>query len=88
MDSKQIDEFNAHAEKAAAKLGVGAAVRLVTMEASDVNNGGPHLELTVFREVAGRVQERCKHFRQEIPNLRAVIEEEIAVLASQFDATT
>lgn len=88
MDSKEIDELNAHAEKVAGKLGVGAAVRLVTMERSDVNTGGPQIELSVFRHVAGQIQERSEHFRLERPNLKAVIEEQIAVLASHLDGTT
>jgi hypothetical protein len=87
MDPKQIAELNAHAEKVAGKLGVRAAVRLVTLERSDVNTGGPQIELTVFRDVGGQIQEQSGHFRLERPNLKAVIEEQLAVLASQLDGT-
>jgi hypothetical protein len=87
MDSKQIAELNAHAETVAGKLGVRAAVRLVNLERSDVNTGGPQLELTVFRDVGGRIQERSAHLRLERPNLEAVIEEQLAVLASQLNGT-
>jgi hypothetical protein len=88
MDSKRIGELNTHAENVAAKLGVAAAVRLVTMERSDdVSSGETQIELTDFRQIAGRIQERSERFRLERPNLEAVIEEQLAVLASQLNDT-
>jgi hypothetical protein len=84
MNAKEIEDLNANAEKIAGKLGVRATVRLVAPERSQVNTGSPQIELTVFREIAGRMEERSKHLRLERQDLPAVIEQEIEVLASQL----
>ena len=84
MNAKEIENLNAIAEKVAGKLGIRAAVHLVTPERSEVNTGGPQIKLTVFREVAGQMQERSKHFRSDRGDLPTIIEQELEVLASQL----
>ena len=84
MNAKEIEDLNASAEKIAGKLGVRATVRLVVPERSQVNTDSPQIELTVFREIAGRMEERSTHLRLERQDLPAVIEQEIEVLASQL----
>jgi hypothetical protein len=83
MNAKELENLNATAEKVAGKLGIRATVHLVTPERSEVDTG-PQIKLTVFREVAGQMQERSKHFRSDRGDLPTVIEEELEVLASQL----
>jgi hypothetical protein len=88
MNTEEIDALNAHAEKIAGKLGVRATVRLVVPERSQVNTGSPQIELTVFREISGRMEERSEHLRLERQDLANVIEQDIEVLASQLSDST
>lgn len=84
MNAKEIENLNAIAEKVAGKLGIRATIHLVTPERSEVDTGGPQIKLTVFRKVAGQMQERSKHFRCDRADLPTVIEQELEVLASQL----
>jgi len=84
MNAKEIENLNAIAEKVAGKLGIRATIHLVTPERSEVDTHGPQIKLTVFREFAGQMQERSKHFRSDRADLPTVIEQELEVLASQL----
>ena len=84
MDATEIVGLNAHAEKVAGKLGVRASVGLVAPERSQVNTANPQIQLTVFREISGRMEERSTHFRMDRADLKDVIEQEIEILASQL----
>src|SRR5580700_2563308 len=72
MDTKELEALNAHAEKVAGKLGVRAAVALVAPERSQVNTTHPQIQLTVFREISGRMEERSTHFRMDRQDLKDV----------------
>jgi hypothetical protein len=74
----------AHAQTVAGKLGLRATVRLVAPERSQVNTANPKIELTVFREISGRMEERSTHLRMDRQDLKDVIEQEIDILASQL----
>ena len=84
MDAKEIGALNAHAETVAGKLGVRATVQLVAPERSQVNTANPQIQLTVFREISGRMEERSTHFRMDRQDLQDVIEQEVEILACQL----
>jgi hypothetical protein len=84
MDAAELNELNAHAQQVAGRLGVGAAVSLIETERSSVDPGGPRLELRVFRDMAGQLQEVSKNLSMDRPDLKALIEEEIEVMAPQL----
>ena len=84
MDTKEIEALNAHAETVAGKLGVRATVRPVAPERSQVDTANPEIQLKVFRETSGRMEERSTHFRMDRQDLKDVIEQEIEILASQL----
>jgi len=82
MDDKTVADLNAHAEAVAERLGVHAGVILSQMEKSDVNPGGTRVVLIVFRNPSA--SQRRADFSPTTRDLKARIEQEIAVLASQL----
>jgi hypothetical protein len=84
MGAMEIETLNAHAETVAGKLGVRATVQLVAPERSQVNTANLQIQLTVFREISGRMEERSTHFPMDRQDLQDVIEQEIEILASQL----
>lgn len=84
MDEHILQGLNAHAEAVAERLGFHAGVVLQQLEASDVNRGGPRIVLTVFRD--RRDRQRSRDFAPTTGDLKARIEQEIPLLASEIQS--
>jgi hypothetical protein len=80
VDSAELAELEAHAERVAASLGVSAIVAVV--EARIGARRGPAMALTVTVG-SGPVRSRTHHyyFRPSLPALKLAVEQEIAHLA-------